>query len=535
MNYRIQLNLIAILSNLAFLTAITFLNAALIRQNASILDKISQFKEPNELIAFAVLVIFLQILLFALNYLCFIANKIMCCVFYNKYTNLSLGKLFYGDSNQICRLNKSDIIFYSTDLSSEYVSTVVARWNSLLSTFIGLATYVFYFENSIPYQIILFIAIVYVFFYFITARLSGKISKYIGETIDIQAKLNTLTSEFIDNSESVRLAGIQSTVYNRLSRVMVSIKSINKRVVGLNTVLSIVKLLPQIIVNLIMFVYIYSSIRSGASIEVYFLTTPIVASYVSFFDSLFSLRSRRIKQCEQEKRLLPFLSMPCEEKKTEECHQNLVSLMTSNITYSYTDGTNLLSYPDCTVYRPNIVFVHGASGCGKTTFIRVLSGLLKPYSGIIEIFDDQNNKLIPSQCEKNFGYNPQMSYLFNGTVRENVTLGQNYSDESIIEALEKACAYDFIREKTRGLDTIIGFGGEGLSGGEKQRIALARALIRKPEILFLDECFSSLDNMTAKKIFENLAMENILCFIISHRDDFIDDLDKIKVINLNKT
>lgn len=170
-------------------------------------------------------------------------------------------------------------------------------------------------------------------------------------------------------------------------------------------------------------------------------------------------------------------------------HNNIVNILSTDISYKYAGKNTGLAYPDLMENKPSIVLVQGPSGCGKTTLIRILSGLLTPCSGSVKMTDLQKEEFAPGQCRKMIGYNPQMCYLYNSTIRENITLGNKYTDEEIEEALKKACAYDFVKGLPNGIDTILGPGGEGLSGGEKQRISLARALIRKLKSFFLTRVF----------------------------------------------
>jgi ABC-type multidrug transport system fused ATPase/permease subunit len=530
--YRTRLKLAAIVSSLFFSIIITFMNVSCVKINAAILNDIALFGEKNKLIGMSVIVILLQALLFVFSYLHFIVNKFICHIFRNKYTNLSLKILFEGDSDSVCAFNKSDITLCSLDLSSDYVAAVFNSYNSFISVIVNLATYILFFRHNISEYIILFIAFVYASTYFISIRLSKKISKNVGEVIDAQIRLNTLTSEFVDNSEYIRLSGIQDTVYDKLNQAMISIKNINEKITNLNIISGVNKIIPQVAVYGTLFAYIYWTIYAGAAIESYFLIMPVVANYISSFEALLGLRQNYLNGCQYEERIIPFLSIESEIIKEEEMHNNIVNILSTDISYKYAGKNTGLAYPDLMENKPSIVLVQGPSGCGKTTLIRILSGLLTPCSGSVKMTDLQKEEFAPGQCRKMIGYNPQMCYLYNSTIRENITLGNKYTDEEIEEALKKACAYDFVKGLPNGIDTILGPGGEGLSGGEKQRISLARALIRKPEILFLDESFSSLDMATGKKIFENLMRENLICFIISHRDDFIYNLDGITKINL---
>ena len=132
---------------------------------------------------------------------------------------------------------------------------------------------------------------------------------------------------------------------------------------------------------------------------------------------------------------------------------------------------------------------------------------------------------------------PQETILFSGTVTENLRFGkENVTDEQVIEAAKMANAYDFIMEMEKGFDTEVGERGTLISGGQKQRLAIARALIQDPEIMILDEATSALDSESEKLVQEALEklMKNRTTFVIAHRLSTIVDADKIVVMKQGK-
>lgn len=134
----------------------------------------------------------------------------------------------------------------------------------------------------------------------------------------------------------------------------------------------------------------------------------------------------------------------------------------------------------------------GPTGSGKTTLIDLLAGLLQPTSGSIELIDGRRTMVF------------QEAFLFTGSVRDNVSVGEHLDDEQVTEALRLACADGFVGELQDGLDTLVGERGVSLSGGQRQRIALARALARRPDLLLLDDTTSALDPATELAVLDNL-------------------------------
>jgi ATP-binding cassette subfamily B protein len=134
----------------------------------------------------------------------------------------------------------------------------------------------------------------------------------------------------------------------------------------------------------------------------------------------------------------------------------------------------------------------GPTGSGKTTLIDLLAGLLRPTSGSIQLIEGRRTMVF------------QEAFLFVGSVRDNVSVGEQLDDEQVWEALRLACADEFVRELPEQLDTLVGERGVSLSGGQRQRVALARALARRPDLLLLDDTTSALDPATELAVLDNL-------------------------------
>ena len=166
--------------------------------------------------------------------------------------------------------------------------------------------------------------------------------------------------------------------------------------------------------------------------------------------------------------------------------------------------------------------VVGPTGVGKTTLIRLLLSLLKPSKGSVSIYSSASSVLVSSSTRCNLVYVPQGNSLFSGTIRENLHIGDpDATDEQMIHALHTAAA-DFVFDLPSGLDTQCFEAGAGLSEGQAQRIAVARALLRPGSILLLDEFSSALDADT-----ENLLMERLTASLPSHTMIFITHREKI--------
>lgn len=172
----------------------------------------------------------------------------------------------------------------------------------------------------------------------------------------------------------------------------------------------------------------------------------------------------------------------------------------------------------------------GESGSGKSTLAKILLGFLKNYEGNILIDKTELTKIKPTSLYKNISYIDQSVYLFNGSIRDNICLGEKFSDSEVLEALAKSSLLDFVENSKLGLDTLIEENGKNLSGGQRQRLALARAFIRKINFLIIDEGTSALDEKNALEIEDKLMdSKDIGVVIITHhlRDSLREKLDGV--------
>lgn len=160
----------------------------------------------------------------------------------------------------------------------------------------------------------------------------------------------------------------------------------------------------------------------------------------------------------------------------------------------------------------------GPSGCGKSTVLKVLLSLYPITSGTKTILCDGKSELLTSGYRHLFSYVPQGNQLMSGTIRDVVTFSNANNEEKIWEALEIACASDFVRKLPDGLDTKLKEQGSGISEGQMQRLAIARAIYSNRPILLLDEATSALDVKTEKQVLSNLkAMKDMTVIIVTHR------------------
>ena len=205
-------------------------------------------------------------------------------------------------------------------------------------------------------------------------------------------------------------------------------------------------------------------------------------------------------------RLQELESVPLENKERQIRFPRTPDIVMENISFIYPDGSKtVLEDFTCRIPAGSMVAVTGSTGRGKTTFIRLLLALIRPGKGQARLCTPEFSAEISPETRSNFTYVPQGNTLFSGTVRENLLMGNpEASEERMLDALHLAAA-GFVTDLPEGLDTEIGEQALGLSEGQAQRIAIARALLRDSHIFLLDEATSALDEATERQLMENLA------------------------------
>ena len=223
-----------------------------------------------------------------------------------------------------------------------------------------------------------------------------------------------------------------------------------------------------------------------------------------------SVAAERIRELTE----LPQDPEPTDELPTPWCHIRL-----ENVSAAYEDGVKVLENITLNAGPGEIIALVGPSGEGKTTLLRLLLGLMQPKTGVMELTDARGTvHRLGARTRRYFSYVPQGNTLLAGSIAENLRLVcPGASDREIIAALEGACAWDFVSQMPGNIHAKLGEGGLGLSEGQAQRIAIARALMRKAPAMILDEITSALDLETEQRVLNYLMNLGVTCIVSTHR------------------
>lgn len=244
----------------------------------------------------------------------------------------------------------------------------------------------------------------------------------------------------------------------------------------------------------------------------------LVNQIQSPFAGLSSLIPQYYSAAASAERLMELRQLPQEAPQAAPLRcESFTALELHGVRFSY-GGADVLSNVEMTVRKGDIAALTGISGGGKSTLFRLILGAYKPQSGTVIIRAGAEERYPGCDSRGLFAYVPQGNCLFSGTLRENIAFATLADDETVMNAARTACAEEFIRQLPDGLDTLIGENGAGLSEGQAQRIAVARAVCSGADFLLLDEATSALDAETESRLLKNIsALDGKTVLIVTHR------------------
>ena len=258
----------------------------------------------------------------------------------------------------------------------------------------------------------------------------------------------------------------------------------------------------------------HDRITVGTAIIIIQLSTHIVGPVKTSISLINQIKSVSLiaKKIED---ILKSSSEDIEENNLEN-FKNCIEI--NNLTFSYNEERKALDNINLVFEKNKKYAIVGESGCGKSTLIKLLMRYYNDYEGSIKIDDNDLKSIYSSDLYKNMSMIQQNVFMFDDTIKENIKLFANYSDEKVIKACKRSGIYNLIERLPKGIDSLVGENGSKLSGGEKQRIAIARSLINDTQILILDESTSALDNETAYNLESSLLeLDDLTLIVVTHK------------------
>jgi ATP-binding cassette subfamily C protein len=402
----------------------------------------------------------------------------------------------------------------------------------LITTLIMTAAYTAYAMLISAAFTLLIIAIGLILFIFLWKFLFKALhfgEQYVGS-------YNRLLKYIDDFWQTVKIAKVHSSedfYYNRFDEASTSLLNMEYR---MQRNWSLPQLIQRIAGMIVLALVVYMGYRSGTIPMASFVILILLFSRI--FPQFIAMNtdiSMIVSNVASVKLVLQLDDdLPEPEVREESVRAPLIpvkEIVFENVSFSYPGGEELINSL-CAVFRSNsITGIIGESGRGKTTLIDIIAGLQRPDSGKILIDGRPLDQEILTQWKAGLGYLPQESFFIDGTLRENLVWdsGGEIRDDEIMEVLEQVNAVHLVRRFRKGLDAFIVNYSFAFSGGECQRLALARVLLRKPSLLLLDEATSSLDPENETAIMEVLATlkKKVTIVFVTHRESVSKWFDSV--------
>ena len=381
--------------------------------------------------------------------------------------------------------------------------------------------------------------------FIVTAPIIGLVSSYLGKKIKevsktIVKQTNALagaTTESLRNIELVKSLGLTHQEENRLNLNTLKILKLELQKIRYIRSLSFIQGTTVHFMRTLVVFTLYYFVFQGKIVVGDLLTMTFFTFFI--FNPLQEMSQFIIVKNETKVSLDNFknlLEKESEYKPAQPTKIGTIEKLTfSNVSFQHqTANFKAVEHINFEIKKGETVAFVGPSGSGKTTLVKLLVGLYKPNEGSIAYngIDEKEVDLI--ELRKQLGFVTQDAQLFSGTIKENLLFVKpSATDEELLHALEQASCQNLLKRAENGLETTIGEGGIKVSGGEKQRLSIARAILRHPNLLIFDEATSALDSITEEAINEtikSISNQDRITVLIAHRLSTIMHADKIFVL-----
>lgn len=458
------------------------------------------------------------------NYIKNTVNYLRCDVF-SKLINKDIKDFSLDNSGKYISVLYNDIKL----IEDNFLNNIFLVISSLLSFFISLCA-LFYIS---PY-IVIFISIFGVLGFIIPNALSKKLVIEKNEYSRNLEEITSVTKDLFSGFEVIKGFNISKKINKIFVKNSLNVENSKRKcsileaiIKGFSLAFSVTIYLGVLILG--GYLMYKKSISVGTAIIIIQLSTHIVGPVKTSISLINQIKSVSLIG----KKVEDILNVNNESEECEEIKYFTDCIDIKNLNFSYTKERNALKNINLKFERNKKYAIVGESGCGKSTLIKLIMRYYNEYEGKITIDNKDLNKIYSSDLYKTISMIQQNVFMFDDSIKENIRLFSNYSDESVIESCKRSGIMGLINRLEDGINSLVGENGNKLSGGEKQRIAIARALINETKILILDESTSALDNETAYSLEKSLLnLENLTMIVVTHKliKNLLIDYDEIIVM-----
>ena len=452
----------------------------------------------------------------------YINNDIQADIFDKIIDSDWLAMSKYSNGDIMNRFN-SDVSTVSSNAISWLPTIIIAVYN-FLATFLVLWHY-----NPVM-SLISFASAP--FMLLMSKFLIRKQRDYQKKVREMSSRMMTFEVETFYNFDTIKSFGIADQYSGKMREWQEKYKDVSLRynmfAIQSNVFLSVMGL----IVQMLAFLYCLWLLWTGAiTYGTMTLFLQQRSSLSSAFNNVVMIVPNFLNSSVSAHRIRELVELPREvhipdSSELEEYAEEGFTVRMTDVNFAYLEDNKVITDSEFIAQPGEIVALVGPSGEGKTTMIRLILGLVRPQDGSVEIITcDGLSVEANANTRPLFAYVPQGNTMLSGTLAENMRMVRpDASDEEIIEALKIACAWDFVEKMPDGIDSVVRERGRGLSEGQGQRIAIARAILRDAPILLLDEATSALDVTTERQVLRNIVQQkpNKTCIVTTHRPSVLN-------------
>ncbi len=442
--------------------------------------------------------------------------------------------------------------FRSGDLLNRLNSDVSQVSDSVISWFPGLITklvqfvgtfaIIFYYDPIMACLALLSAPVMFL----VSRRLMSRMRKYNKEMREVTGEVMSFQNDSFQNIQTLKAFGLMNLFKLKLEEQQLRYKGkmldYNKFSVYTSAFLSALGMTVSYVCfgwsayrlwtgyittgTMVMFIQMASSLSSAFSSLVQ--TVPTAISAATCAGRLMAVAELKKERMLDEENV----------SRVERVKKSGISVELEDVDVGYHLGTQVIHNGSFHARKGEISAIIGPSGEGKTTLVRILLGLIYPQSGTARLLGAEGESCMISAATRDFfSYVPQGNTVFTGTIAENMRMvNPSATDDDIVKALKDACAWEFVEKMPDGIHSKIGEHGAGISEGQAQRIAIARALIKDAPILLLDEATSALDMDIEQRVLGNIMRrgENKTCIVTTHRPSVLSMSDHIYEVKQNR-
>ncbi len=446
----------------------------------------------------------------------------------DRWRNILFERITYASWSSLQRIKGSDLQALLTSDVRRFAS-ISNQTIQLVGTLILMTIYLFLsFTLSIQLTLMSFIPIGILVF------LSGPINKKTFKVGEDSVKHNkSMQSSIVEHLASIKLVKSYQKEHEHLVEFQENSLATEKQAVAFVKASGRTKLLFDVLASFVIVVYIFIAFNTVSLpisellllIFIFARIIPRVSKLARAYQQILN----NLPSFEATQQAIHILSQEKEPTGTLSSSVFKKELKFENVSFSYGSKEVLRNF-NCSIPANKTTIILGSSGAGKSTLIDLLMGFLKVESGSILVDNTSLSELDPASWKSGIAYVPQDAFLFHKSIRENLRWVDSTVDESALwNALEQAGGQEFVQLLPNGLDTVVGDRGMQISGGERQRIALARALLRKPQLLILDEATNAIDDKNEELIYNALEhlKNEMTILIVAHRSSLVKLAEKV--------